>query len=201
MASPTGRGEHIPMAIFRGVSEHARRMGYPVASDDLFLLAVAELAEGTPARDVLESAGISAERLATEISSRALPMPRRIEWSAVPARVQLDGREGRSIRCFTWGRPNQSGACPHGTHLGSNQPVVTAPLAARRQPGRRHRRAPLVRRGRPAVDPASGRGRDWREDLDRPGGSSARDHRTAEEAPSGGALRLQLRRRQGVGSR
>lgn len=75
MGSPTGRGEHIPTTIFRGVSAHARRIGYPVASDDLFLLAVAELAEGTPARDVLESAGISAERLATEISSRALPMP------------------------------------------------------------------------------------------------------------------------------
>ncbi len=74
MGSPTGRGEHIPREIFRGVSEHARRMGYPVASDDLFLLAVAELAEGTPARDVLESAGIGAGRLATEISSRALPM-------------------------------------------------------------------------------------------------------------------------------
>jgi hypothetical protein len=75
MGSPTGRGEHIPRAIFRGVAEHARRMGYPVASDDLFLLAVAELTEGTPARDVLESKGISVERLVTEISSRALPMP------------------------------------------------------------------------------------------------------------------------------
>jgi hypothetical protein len=50
-------------------------MGYPVASDDLFLLAVAELTEGAPARDVLESKGISVERLATQISSRALPMP------------------------------------------------------------------------------------------------------------------------------
>jgi hypothetical protein len=75
MGSPTGRGEHIPRAIFRGVAEHARRMGYPVASDDLFLLAVAELTEGTPARDVLESKGSSVERLAAEISSRALPMP------------------------------------------------------------------------------------------------------------------------------
>lgn len=50
-------------------------MGYPVASDDLFLLAIAELAEGTTAREVLESVGVNAERLATEISSRARPMP------------------------------------------------------------------------------------------------------------------------------
>jgi ATP-dependent Clp protease ATP-binding subunit ClpA len=75
MAYPTGRGEQIPSAIFRGVMEHARRMGYPVASDDLFLLAIAELAEGTPSREVLESVGIKAERLATEISSIARPMP------------------------------------------------------------------------------------------------------------------------------
>ncbi len=75
MVYATGSGEHIPMAIFRGVAEHARRMGYPVASDDLFLLAVAELTEGTLAREVLESEGINAERLVTEISSVARPMP------------------------------------------------------------------------------------------------------------------------------
>jgi ATP-dependent Clp protease ATP-binding subunit ClpA len=75
MGYPTGRGEHIPSAIFRGVGEHARRMSYPVASDDLFLLAVAELAEGTAAREVLESVGINAERLATEISSIARTVP------------------------------------------------------------------------------------------------------------------------------
>jgi hypothetical protein len=75
MRYPTGRGEQIPSTIFRGVTEHARRMGYPVASDDLFLLAVAELAEGTTSREVLESVGINAERLATEISSIAQPMP------------------------------------------------------------------------------------------------------------------------------
>ncbi|MDP9227238.1 MAG: hypothetical protein M3P18_25995 [Actinomycetota bacterium] len=75
MGYTTGRGEDLPRAIFRGVSKHARRMGYTVASDDLFLLAVAELPDGTPAREVLESEGIVAERLATEISSRALPMP------------------------------------------------------------------------------------------------------------------------------
>jgi hypothetical protein len=50
-------------------------MGYTVASDDLFLLAVAELPERTPARQVLEAEGINGERLATEISARARSMP------------------------------------------------------------------------------------------------------------------------------
>jgi hypothetical protein len=76
MGSVTGRGEHIPGAIFRGVTEHAQRMGYSVASDDLFLVAVAGLPENTPARDVLESRGINADRLSAEISSRAWPMPK-----------------------------------------------------------------------------------------------------------------------------
>lgn len=53
MGSPTGREEQMPREILRGVAEHARRMGYTVATDDLFLLAVAELPEGTPAREVL----------------------------------------------------------------------------------------------------------------------------------------------------
>jgi hypothetical protein len=66
MGSPTGRGEYIPKAIFRGVIEHARRLGYAVATDDLFLLAVAELPRGTPAREVLGALGVSADRLRNE---------------------------------------------------------------------------------------------------------------------------------------
>lgn len=50
-------------------------MGYPVASDDLFLLAVAELPDGSPARQALESEGINAELVATEIESHARAMP------------------------------------------------------------------------------------------------------------------------------
>src|SRR6266513_1793941 len=75
VGSPTGRGEQMPVAIFKGVSEHARRLGYTVGSDDLFLLAVAELPEGTPAREVLEAEGLNGERLATEIASHEWPMP------------------------------------------------------------------------------------------------------------------------------
>lgn len=93
MTYATGREEHIPWAIFEGVSEHARRMGYTVASDDLFLLAVAELPEGTPARDVLESEGIDAERLGNEISSRVREMPE--EWNGLlfpPAFNSMAGR-------------------------------------------------------------------------------------------------------------
>lgn len=75
MGSPIGRGEQIPMAIFRGAAEHAGRLGYPVASDDLFLLAIAELPKGTPARQVLESEGLNAERVATEISALARSIP------------------------------------------------------------------------------------------------------------------------------
>jgi ATP-dependent Clp protease ATP-binding subunit ClpA len=50
-------------------------MGYRVASDDLFLLTVAELPERTPARQALEAEGINGERLATEISARARSLP------------------------------------------------------------------------------------------------------------------------------
>jgi ATP-dependent Clp protease ATP-binding subunit ClpA len=75
MEFPAGRREQLPRVIFKGVIEHARRMGYTVATDDLFLLAVAELPEGTRARHVLASEEIQGEHLAIHISSRARPMP------------------------------------------------------------------------------------------------------------------------------
>jgi ATP-dependent Clp protease ATP-binding subunit ClpA len=177
-------------------------MAYPVASDDLFLLAVAELREGTPARDVLESKGISVERLATEISSRALPMP--AESSGLmfaPAYNSMAGRAEAFAASLGDGPISPEHVL---MALIWDPSSLSSQLLWRLRVSRENiiRRAPLTRRGRPThVDPASGRGRNGREDMDRP----EEVQRVITELPKRlspvGALRLQLRRRQGVGSR
>jgi Clp amino terminal domain, pathogenicity island component len=67
----------MPRTIEPRAWELARETGYPVVAAELFLVAIAELPEGTPARDVLVSLGLDAERLMreTEAHWRAGPDP------------------------------------------------------------------------------------------------------------------------------
>jgi hypothetical protein len=69
MKVPWGARLPIPSAILDRVSSIARRLHRDVAGDDLFLLALAELPGGSPARRALESEGLDAERLRIEISA------------------------------------------------------------------------------------------------------------------------------------
>jgi Clp amino terminal domain, pathogenicity island component len=72
---PSGRGEFLPRDVWETALGHARRAGYTVAVDDLFLLAVAELPEGTPARDALVAEGLDPDRLEAQITSQAIGQP------------------------------------------------------------------------------------------------------------------------------
>jgi len=67
MKRPWGERPLLPRDVLDGVMSTARRLGRQVASDDLFLLAIAELPEGSVARQALESEGVDAERLLAEI--------------------------------------------------------------------------------------------------------------------------------------
>jgi hypothetical protein len=67
MKGPWGERPLLPRDIRVGVLSAARRLGRQVASDDLFLLAVAELPDESAARQALEAEGVDAERLLAEI--------------------------------------------------------------------------------------------------------------------------------------
>ena len=67
----------MPRAIEQRAWALARETGHPVVSAELFLVAIAERPEGTPARAVLASFGLDPERLMREIEAhwRAGPDP------------------------------------------------------------------------------------------------------------------------------
>jgi hypothetical protein len=67
MTSIWGRCPQLPSRILELVAAHAGDLGRTVASDDLFLLAIAELHETQPARHALEAEGINAERLLASV--------------------------------------------------------------------------------------------------------------------------------------
>jgi Clp amino terminal domain, pathogenicity island component len=58
-----GRCPQLPDRILELVAAHAGELGRTVASDDLFLVAIAELHETQPARQALAAEGINAGRL------------------------------------------------------------------------------------------------------------------------------------------
>jgi hypothetical protein len=53
----------LPSAVLDGAARHARQLGRGVASDDLFLLALADLDGSQPAGRALAAVGVSSERL------------------------------------------------------------------------------------------------------------------------------------------
>ena len=67
MMSIWGRRPQLPVRILELVASHTRALGRTVASDDLFLLAIAELDEAQPARRALAAEGITAERLLANV--------------------------------------------------------------------------------------------------------------------------------------
>jgi hypothetical protein len=67
MKRPWGERPLLPRDVLDGVHSAAGRLGRHVASDDLFLLAIAELPDDSAARQVLEAEGLDADRLLTEI--------------------------------------------------------------------------------------------------------------------------------------
>lgn len=62
-----GEYRGLPRAVTSAVTDLAFELHRRVASDDLFLLALAQLPEGAPARRALEAEGVTAERLRAEI--------------------------------------------------------------------------------------------------------------------------------------
>jgi hypothetical protein len=63
MKSPWGQRPLLPREVHEGVVSAAKRLGRQVASDDLFLLAIAELPGDSAARQALGAEGVDAERL------------------------------------------------------------------------------------------------------------------------------------------
>jgi hypothetical protein len=63
MTSVWGRCRGLPARLLGGVHGHALALGRAVASDDLFLLAIACLDEAQPARRALATEGIDSPRL------------------------------------------------------------------------------------------------------------------------------------------
>jgi hypothetical protein len=70
MTSVWGRCPGLPARLLDGVHGHALALGRAVASDDLFLLAIACLDEAQPARRALAAEGIDSRRLMSLIKVR-----------------------------------------------------------------------------------------------------------------------------------
>jgi hypothetical protein len=84
---------HEPRELFEGVATHARRLGRGVAGDDLFLLALSELADDQPARRALEGEGLDSDRIVEEIRSHG---DAKSEWEGnlrfAPSFYSMKGR-------------------------------------------------------------------------------------------------------------
>jgi hypothetical protein len=83
-------GEHpqLPAPVLAWAAQYASELGRDVASDDLFLLALAGLDETCPARQALNDAGVDADRLRAQIrkpgdaprDARGLVFPPSFYW-------------------------------------------------------------------------------------------------------------------------
>lgn len=67
MTSVWAGSARLPSAVFDGAARNALELGRVVVSDDLFLLALADLDESQPARRALAAAGVTGERLLQHI--------------------------------------------------------------------------------------------------------------------------------------
>ncbi|MEA2324275.1 MAG: Clp amino terminal domain, pathogenicity island component [Solirubrobacteraceae bacterium] len=91
MASVWGRCPALPKRILDGVFARAFALGRPIADDDLFLLAIAELDEAQPARRALAAEGIDAQRLLSSIRVGGDgPLAQSLTFA--PAYYKLEGR-------------------------------------------------------------------------------------------------------------
>jgi hypothetical protein len=93
MKGPWGDRPLLPRDILERVLSGARRLGRQVASDDLFLLAVAELPGESQARQALEAEGVDAERLLAEIRTGGDgPSELKAGLTYAPAFYSMQGR-------------------------------------------------------------------------------------------------------------
>jgi ATP-dependent Clp protease ATP-binding subunit ClpA len=67
MKGPTGDAPQLPRDIHGLVVTLAKRLGRSVASDQLFLVALLQLPEGTPARSALEAENVTSDRALAEV--------------------------------------------------------------------------------------------------------------------------------------
>lgn len=70
VAGVCGQRPSQPRDLLVGVVAQARRLGRPVAGDDLFLLALSELPGDPPARRALEAEGLDSGRISEEVRTR-----------------------------------------------------------------------------------------------------------------------------------
>lgn len=91
MTSVWGRCPPLPRAVCDRASAHAFSLGRQVAADDLFLVAVAGLDEGQPARQALAAEGIDEDRLLSVVRVRG-DGPPAVPLTFAPAYFQLEGR-------------------------------------------------------------------------------------------------------------
>jgi hypothetical protein len=93
MKGPWGERPPLPREVLERVVSAARRLGRQVASDDLFLLAIAELPGDSAARQALEAEGVDAERLLAVIRTRG-DGPPELEGGLTyaPAYYSMQGR-------------------------------------------------------------------------------------------------------------
>ncbi len=70
VAGVWGQRPSQPRDLLVGVVAQARRLGRPVAGDDLFLLALSELPGDPPARRALEAEGLDSGRISEEVRTR-----------------------------------------------------------------------------------------------------------------------------------
>jgi hypothetical protein len=91
MTSVWGRCPPLPRAVCDRASAHAFSLGREVAADDLFLVAVAGLDEGQPARRALAAEGIDEDRLLSIVRVGG-DGPPAVPLTFSPAYFQLEGR-------------------------------------------------------------------------------------------------------------
>jgi hypothetical protein len=91
MTSVWGRCPPLPRAVRDRASAHARSLGRQVADDDLFLVAVAGLHEGRPARRALAAEGIDEDRLLSMVRVSG-DGPPAVGLTFSPAYFKLEGR-------------------------------------------------------------------------------------------------------------
>jgi hypothetical protein len=93
MKAPWGAQPLLPRDVLDGVISAAGQLGRHVASDDLFLLAIAELTDDSPARQALEAEGVDAGRLLGEIRTGGDgPSELKEGLTFAPAFYSMEGR-------------------------------------------------------------------------------------------------------------
>jgi hypothetical protein len=97
--SAGGERQTIPRNLLLAALQHASRLGRKVLTDDLLLLAIAELPDGSPARRALEAESVDFSRIRSVISERQSGASE-IEGATKGGRIHLppayNGIEGRA---------------------------------------------------------------------------------------------------------